>query len=151
MQNRFELAKKVADAASHLDFAKSISFMAPEDRADAERHINTLHTVAQLLAGPRNAELYSPEVKKFQVDKHYKKHIPIIRDDIELQVTQWRREGDHEAYGCITVNKYVFNLHISITPTEARQIAMALMDTADDMEASAAQFQREQAEIKVAA
>lgn len=33
----------------------------------------------------------------------------------------------------------------------ARQLALALMDTADEMEASAAQYRREQAEIQVAA
>lgn len=53
----FDIAKKVAYAACELDWLRKV---APQTAAlEAEKHINTLHECAMVLAGKRAKEIYT--------------------------------------------------------------------------------------------
>lgn len=53
----FDIAKKVAYAASELDWLRKVAPQAAA--AEAERHINALHECAIILAGKRAREIYT--------------------------------------------------------------------------------------------
>lgn len=53
------LAKRISDAATCLDWLKRIH--PPKERAEAERHVEDLHDIAQLFAADRAGEIYAPE------------------------------------------------------------------------------------------
>lgn len=57
----FELARQIADAAAGLNFIKThiaASQSSELMRADANRNIEKLHDIAELLAGDRKHEIY---------------------------------------------------------------------------------------------
>lgn len=55
---RIEMARKIAEAASHMDWIKNSAGIAADDRMEAARHEHNLHRIAEQLAGARAHEIY---------------------------------------------------------------------------------------------
>ena len=155
MQNSFDMAKKIANAASFFDVARR--GMNDSDREEANVAVEALHSCAHMLAGERNAEIYSPMESEFKPEEHYRTTVSIKHNNCTVAFSQWRNGIGYEwqpignVTGIFTIHSGPFGLQAAVSPTEARQLAAALQQLADDMEASTAQGQRELATMPEAA
>lgn len=135
------LIRRVADAAYFFDGVRAT--LPERDKEKAEQHVEHLHDAAQILAGDDNPQIYPPDDAEFNDDEHYNTHLLINRSSIEL--SHWRRKDT--PYGAVSTGIVICShplaMRIFPTPTELRQLAVALKQLADDAEASAAQVEQE--------
>lgn len=63
---KFEDARHIADAAAFFDHMKNL-LPDVDDKIEAAQHVDRLHTIAELYAGDRSAEIYKPHDAAQQV------------------------------------------------------------------------------------
>ena len=59
---RMEWAQQLARAAACLDWLSSeVAIISPEERLEGKAFVETMHTIAMTLCGPRVLEIYGPD------------------------------------------------------------------------------------------
>lgn len=114
--------------------------------------VESLHDIAQLLAGDQNLQVYSPnDEPQFLPEREYftevnfgkTKHFP-------FKLSHYRASNGIMFVG-VQVVAHPFALDIWPTPAQCRELAMALKQLADDAEASASQHIQPSIELEDAA
>lgn len=136
------LARRIADAASFFDTARAA--LAPSDKVEAEKHIEHLHDAAQVLAGDLNVTIYQPDGVPFETGKQYitKFFFENLSDPLEL-IHLREQSGTVNTFIVLLMGALRLPLPLCLSsPTELRQLALALKQLADDAEDSAMQGAR---------
>lgn len=131
------LARHIAEAASFFDTARSAL---TTDQHEAGTHVEHLHAAAQILAGDKVGEIYTPD-GSFKSRTRYG---ALVQFGVfaPLNLVHWR-EADGDVSLAVELYEGAMGLHLHPTPTECRELAAALKQLADDADASAAQARDE--------
>lgn len=136
--DKLMLAGHIADAASFFD---TVSGDLP---VEARAHVGRLHDAAQIMAGDRVGDIYTPEDGNFKMGEHYVKTVPFGRHaEYPLRLGHWR-DGGGELFITFSMQCGAIIMQLAPSPTQCRALAAALKQLAEDAESSAAQALHEQ-------
>lgn len=147
MEKNLAIGYRIADAAAYFDSAKN--FLPEQSRAEAARQVDLMHICAATVAGLDSIRIYAPTDKKFDTNKIFSSKV-VIGTDCEIDISHLRAVTGHVS-GSICVNHGPLSFLAFPTPTEARLLALALLQAADEMDASTAQGIRDHDTQQVAA
>lgn len=141
----FAMAGHIATIACFFDTARAS--LQERDKITAGEHTEHLHEIAQILAGDRNTEIYSPDETEFEQGVHYITNL--IVNNSHLKLTH-HRDQQGKVRLCIQMDAHPMRLTLYPQITEVRAFMAALKQLANDAEAHAAQAMHEVPELTVA-